>query len=132
MTIEVITFDLDNTLWDVEPALIKAEDAQREWLLEHRSTLQMLFFLQAQHLSAQKTQSSFTFQSAQLQLKKLLLWLLLLMQLRQTLARPLLLLRLRMVLVLMSLMLWMFTRLKRTTNSNSVFMIELVEQLLQW
>jgi len=36
MTIEVITFDLDNTLWDVEPALIKAEDAQREWLLEHR------------------------------------------------------------------------------------------------
>ena len=33
MTIEVITFDLDNTLWDVEPALIKAEDAQREWLL---------------------------------------------------------------------------------------------------
>ncbi|MEP1469506.1 MAG: HAD family hydrolase [Halieaceae bacterium] len=36
MAIEVITFDLDNTLWDVEPALIRAEDAQREWLLEHR------------------------------------------------------------------------------------------------
>jgi len=36
VTIEVITFDLDNTLWDVEPALIRAEDAQREWLLENR------------------------------------------------------------------------------------------------
>ena len=36
MTISVITFDLDNTLWDVEPALLRAEQAQREWLLEHR------------------------------------------------------------------------------------------------
>jgi putative hydrolase of the HAD superfamily len=36
MTIEVITFDLDNTLWDVEPALLRAEDAQRNWLLAHR------------------------------------------------------------------------------------------------
>ena len=36
MTIEVITFDLDNTLWDVEPALVRAEEAQRQWLLEHR------------------------------------------------------------------------------------------------
>lgn len=36
MTIKVITFDLDNTLWDVEPALIRAEEAQRSWLLEHR------------------------------------------------------------------------------------------------
>ena len=36
MAIEVITFDLDNTLWDVEPTLIKAEEAQRAWLLEHR------------------------------------------------------------------------------------------------
>ena len=36
MAIEVITFDLDNTLWDVEPALLRAEDAQRDWLLEHR------------------------------------------------------------------------------------------------
>ncbi len=36
MSIEVITFDLDNTLWDVEPALLKAEDAQRDWLLTHR------------------------------------------------------------------------------------------------
>jgi putative hydrolase of the HAD superfamily len=36
MPISVITFDLDNTLWDVDPALIRAEDAQRDWLLEHR------------------------------------------------------------------------------------------------
>jgi putative hydrolase of the HAD superfamily len=34
--IKVITFDLDNTLWDVDPALLRAEDAQREWLLQHR------------------------------------------------------------------------------------------------
>jgi putative hydrolase of the HAD superfamily len=36
MPIEVITFDLDNTLWDVDPALLRAEDAQRAWLLAHR------------------------------------------------------------------------------------------------
>lgn len=36
MTIRVITFDLDNTLWDVDPALLRAEDAQREWLLANR------------------------------------------------------------------------------------------------
>lgn len=36
MPIKVITFDLDNTLWDVEPALLRAEDAQQQWLLQHR------------------------------------------------------------------------------------------------
>jgi FMN hydrolase / 5-amino-6-(5-phospho-D-ribitylamino)uracil phosphatase len=36
MTISVITFDLDNTLWDVEPTLIKAEQSQQDWLLQHR------------------------------------------------------------------------------------------------
>jgi HAD superfamily hydrolase (TIGR01509 family) len=36
MDIKVITFDLDNTLWDVEPALLRAEQAQQEWLLQHR------------------------------------------------------------------------------------------------
>ncbi|MEH6583081.1 MAG: HAD-IA family hydrolase [Halioglobus sp.] len=34
--IQVITFDLDNTLWDVEPVLMRAEQAQRAWLEEHR------------------------------------------------------------------------------------------------
>ena len=33
--IEVITFDLDDTLWDVRPALIKAEAAQNLWLDTH-------------------------------------------------------------------------------------------------
>ena len=36
LTISVITFDLDNTLWDVEPALLRAEEAQRQWLSTHR------------------------------------------------------------------------------------------------
>lgn len=36
VTISVITFDLDNTLWDVEPSLIRAEEAQQQWLREHR------------------------------------------------------------------------------------------------
>ncbi|MCR9105612.1 MAG: HAD family hydrolase [Gammaproteobacteria bacterium] len=34
--VRVITFDLDNTLWDVEPALLRAEEAQAQWLREHR------------------------------------------------------------------------------------------------
>jgi 2-haloalkanoic acid dehalogenase type II len=34
--IKVVTFDLDNTLWDVEPALVRAEKAQYLWLQEHR------------------------------------------------------------------------------------------------
>ncbi len=36
VAISVITFDLDNTLWDVEPVLRRAEDAQQQWLLQHR------------------------------------------------------------------------------------------------
>jgi 2-haloalkanoic acid dehalogenase type II len=36
VAISVITFDLDNTLWDVEPVLIRAEEAQQDWLLRHR------------------------------------------------------------------------------------------------
>ena len=32
----MITFDLDNTLWDVEPALLRAEQAQQDWLRRHR------------------------------------------------------------------------------------------------
>lgn len=33
--INLITFDLDDTLWDVRPALIKAEQAQNVWLQQH-------------------------------------------------------------------------------------------------
>ena len=36
MTIKVVTFDLDNTLWDVEPALLRAEQVQKDWLSLHR------------------------------------------------------------------------------------------------
>jgi putative hydrolase of the HAD superfamily len=36
LAVSVITFDLDNTLWDVEPVLLRAERAQQDWLLEHR------------------------------------------------------------------------------------------------
>ena len=39
MTIKLITFDLDNTLWDVEPVLERAEQAQYQWLQEHRPRL---------------------------------------------------------------------------------------------
>ena len=34
--IRAITFDLDNTLWDVEPVLLRAEQAQYQWLEENR------------------------------------------------------------------------------------------------
>jgi len=36
LAVSVITFDLDNTLWDVEPVLLRAERAQQDWLLQHR------------------------------------------------------------------------------------------------
>jgi len=36
LSIRVVTFDLDNTLWDVTPALMRAEETQRAWMLEHR------------------------------------------------------------------------------------------------
>ena len=45
--IKVITFDLDNTLWDVEPALVAAEEAQFSWLQEHRPRLAERFSDQA-------------------------------------------------------------------------------------
>ncbi|NQX88339.1 MAG: HAD family hydrolase [Halioglobus sp.] len=36
MTVAAITFDLDNTLWAVEPVLRHAERAQQDWLLANR------------------------------------------------------------------------------------------------
>ena len=35
MTIELITFDLDDTLWDTAPVIVRAEAVLRDWLLTH-------------------------------------------------------------------------------------------------
>lgn len=35
MTIRLITFDLDNTLWDVEPIVARAEKTMRDWIRQH-------------------------------------------------------------------------------------------------
>jgi len=45
--IKVITFDLDNTLWDVEPVLQRAEAAQNAWLAEHRERVTREFDAEA-------------------------------------------------------------------------------------
>lgn len=45
--IKLITFDLDNTLWDVEPALLRAEQAQYLWLQQHRPEVTRQFSPQA-------------------------------------------------------------------------------------
>lgn len=42
MLIRAITFDLDNTLWDVEAPLRRAEAAQRVWLDTHRPKVTQL------------------------------------------------------------------------------------------
>jgi len=34
--IKVITFDLDDTLWDVGPPLVRAEKKQNDWLRKNR------------------------------------------------------------------------------------------------
>lgn len=33
--IKLLTFDLDNTLWDIDPVIIEAEKAMRQWIEEH-------------------------------------------------------------------------------------------------
>ena len=45
--IRVITFDLDNTLWDVEPVLLRAEEAQYRWLQQHREKVTRQFSTEA-------------------------------------------------------------------------------------
>ena len=39
MTIQLITFDLDDTLWDTAPVIVSAEAALRQWLTEHTPVL---------------------------------------------------------------------------------------------
>lgn len=52
--IKVVTFDLDDTLWDVRPALLKAEQAQNDWLDRHYP--QVLSNLSSEDLRARKRQ----------------------------------------------------------------------------
>lgn len=39
MMFEVITFDLDDTLWDARPALLRAEQLQHTWIVAHAPRL---------------------------------------------------------------------------------------------
>lgn len=39
MSIQLITFDLDDTLWDTAPVIVSAETVLREWLTEHAPNL---------------------------------------------------------------------------------------------
>src|SRR5450830_1379788 len=39
MRIQLITFDLDDTLWDTAPVIVSAEATLREWLTEHAPNL---------------------------------------------------------------------------------------------
>lgn len=39
MTIKLITFDLDDTLWDTAPVIVSAEATLRDWLAEHAPKL---------------------------------------------------------------------------------------------
>ncbi|WP_347902678.1 HAD-IA family hydrolase [Pseudomonas purpurea] len=39
MTLQLITFDLDDTLWDTAPVIVSAEAVLRQWLTEHAVNL---------------------------------------------------------------------------------------------
>ena len=39
MSIQLITFDLDDTLWDTAPVIVSAEAILRAWLTEHAPNL---------------------------------------------------------------------------------------------
>ena len=39
MTVQLITFDLDDTLWDTAPVIVTAEAVLREWLTKHAPDL---------------------------------------------------------------------------------------------
>ncbi len=49
MPYRVITFDLDDTLWDVRPALITAEHSTRAWLRQHAPDMFARFDSNALH-----------------------------------------------------------------------------------
>lgn len=49
MSLRIITFDLDDTLWDVRPALIRAEQDTRAWLAQHVPDMAAKFDAHALH-----------------------------------------------------------------------------------
>ena len=50
MTIELITFDLDDTLWDTAPVIASAETVLQTWLAENAPKLGALDFAEYQAL----------------------------------------------------------------------------------
>jgi putative hydrolase of the HAD superfamily len=60
MSIRLITFDLDDTLWDNRPVIEGAETAMRDWLMEHTPALgtlpvEHLWAIRAEVLAAEPT-----------------------------------------------------------------------------
>lgn len=45
MSIRLITFDLDNTLWDIEPIVAKAEKSMRDWIRQQHPDFVLRFDL---------------------------------------------------------------------------------------
>jgi putative hydrolase of the HAD superfamily len=52
MSIELITFDLDDTLWDTAPVIVTAEAVLRDWLAEHAPRLGAI---EVEHIYAIRT-----------------------------------------------------------------------------
>lgn len=47
MTVQLITLDLDNTLWETEPVIIRAEQACFQWLEQHCPSVTQLYSLES-------------------------------------------------------------------------------------
>lgn len=56
MTIELITFDLDDTLWSVQPVIVAADHKLRAWLAEHAARVDVLTPERLQQLRAEVVQ----------------------------------------------------------------------------
>ncbi len=56
MSIRLITFDLDDTLWSVKPVIIAADTTLRAWLAEHAMRLEALTAERLQELRAEVVQ----------------------------------------------------------------------------
>ena len=56
MTIELITFDLDDTLWSVQPVIVAADHKLRAWLAEHAARVEVLTPERLQQLRAEVVQ----------------------------------------------------------------------------